>query len=268
MKLIGSLLAFAAAATAYLVEYRWHDRRTAAHRRGRWALLTVVVLAGVHALVLVVLEQRDNDESHAVDTRDRQKLLDEVSELRQTLAPLAVVAQRAFPELGRDEALARLPTRISELETQVSDMRERGRKEDEDRTSAEERKKVPPQVTAGLSKHKDGYLVVVIQSANGIPFEASWMVTTTANRVVSGIMLGKEQMVPTANTRKWLFREDIQDSVVQDEFLELSLSWTSAHYDELQRPDELKGEVRQSYRYRNGELSYWEGSTPTPGAQQ
>ena len=94
---------------------------------------------------------------------------------------------------------------------------------------------------------KDKYGVVIL-AKNLVPFFARWVVVTKEDHVVSGVMMGEEELHPTPDRRTWRYRTNISIDEVEDDFVELRFRYRSAFSAEMGNPRYLKGEVIRAYR--------------------
>ena len=86
-----------------------------------------------------------------------------------------------------------------------------------------------------------GRTLLQITAKNDIEFNASWLVTTRNNTVVSPIMTSQFHVVPSA-TPVIKTPVTINDRVV-DDYIELRFHYQSIHSAELGNPEHLRGEI-------------------------
>ena len=118
-----------------------------------------------------------------------------------------------------------------------------------------------------------GKTLLQITAKNDIEFNASWLVTTRNNTVVSPIMTSQFHVVPSA-TPVIKTPVTINDDRVIDEYIELRFHYQSIHSAELGNPEHRRGEITLPYRYADGRvylptremLDYWRASHPTEPA--
>lgn len=121
-------------------------------------------------------------------------------------------------------------------------------------------KNTPPEVVVrlGTAANSNGQLtlgraLLEITSKNDIAYNASWLVTTREDRVVSGLMTDRVKIVPAA-TPVFKAPISIQADRVVDEYIELRLTYESVHSPELGNPPHLTRRVSQPYRYSDGRV--------------
>ncbi len=111
------------------------------------------------------------------------------------------------------------------------------------------RKLTPPELDADIAFAQDTLKhVIVIKSKNHIPFRADWMVTTTKNEVVSGVMLGEEEFLPDASRDKFVYDVKLQEDRIREDYLELRFRWRSAYYIEMGSLENLRGVLTKRYK--------------------
>ena len=133
----------------------------------------------------------------------------------------------------------------------------------------------PPQITVRLgtatSEGEDivGRTLLQVTARNDIEFNATWLVTTRNDTVVSPVMTSQFHVVPSA-TPVFKTPVTINDDRVVDEYIELSFRYESVHSAELGNPKHLRGEITLPFRYAEGRvyrptcemLDYWRASHP------
>ena len=147
---------------------------------------------------------------------------------------------------------------------------------------AEERAKhTPPDINVTLGtatangEYIDGRTLLQITTNNDVEFNASWLVTTLEDKVVSPIMTSKVRIVPAA-TPIITTPVTINDGRVIDEYIELRFRYESVHSPELGNPDHLRGKVSVPFRYAEGRvhfptramLDYWRARHPDDRSDQ
>lgn len=102
-----------------------------------------------------------------------------------------------------------------------------------------------------------------IDAQNKIPFKADWLVATKRNVVVSGILMAKQEIFPTEQKRRFLFKVSINDDKILDNYVELRFSFESLYSAELNNPAHLRGKIVKKYRYIDGIIFAWrDGHSP------
>jgi len=120
-------------------------------------------------------------------------------------------------------------------------------------SQAEEiRKQTCPLLDTHLAISDKGNYLVVIESLNLIPFKARWLIATEENKVVSGVMLGEQEIYPTQKNKKWQFKTDIDKNTVRNDYVELRLNYISVYAAELNYPSNLKGRIVKKYKLIEG----------------
>ena len=112
------------------------------------------------------------------------------------------------------------------------------------------------QVKLGNSS-KSGKTLLEVRAGNMVPFRARWSVSATGqeknrNELLSGIMLGWEEFVPTERKNRWLFPVNINRNKLHSGQIRLTFGYESEYYRELDRPGHLRGEIIQRYGYDDG----------------
>ncbi len=119
----------------------------------------------------------------------------------------------------------------------------------------------PPEFDVFLARSEpSSRIVIVIDTKNMIPFEARWTVLTKNNMLVSGLLLETPEIRPTKPGERISWPVNIHDAKVVDDYLELNFSFQSVYFEIEGRPDHLKGEITKSFTYKNGRISYANGS--------
>ena len=119
----------------------------------------------------------------------------------------------------------------------------------------------PPEFDVFLARSEpSGRIVIVINTTNLIPFTARWHVLTKNNALVSGLLLETPEIRPTKPGERISWPVTIQDAKVVDDYLELHFSFQSVYFEIEGRPDHLKGEITKFFTYKNGRISYANGS--------
>ena len=114
-----------------------------------------------------------------------------------------------------------------------------------------------------------GRTLLQVTAKNGIEFNATWLVTTRNDTVVSPIMTSQFHVVTSA-TPVFKTPVTINDDRVVDEYIELRFRYESVHSAELGNPEHLRGEITLPFRYAEGRvylptrelLDYWRASHP------
>ena len=124
------------------------------------------------------------------------------------------------------------------------------------RTEAERtRRLTPPSFTVSLRLgDRADQALLTVAALNDIPFNAHWVVVTTEDRVLSGVMLADERFVPNDSRKKWAYKVGISPTEIRDGFLEFRFRWESQYWAELGNPPALKGSITQRYRLQDGQL--------------
>jgi hypothetical protein len=111
------------------------------------------------------------------------------------------------------------------------------------------RKLTPPEVDADIALAQDARKhVIVIKCKNRIPFRADWMINTTKDEVVSGVMLREEEFLPDASRDEFTYNVKLQEDRIREDFLELRFRWRSAYYIEMGSPENLRGVLTKRYK--------------------
>lgn len=142
-------------------------------------------------------------------------------------------------------------------------------------------KTTPPEISVKLGTATSegenivGRTLLQVTPENDVEFNASWLVTTHNNTVVSAIMTAQFHIVPAATP---VFRTPvtINDEKVVDEYIELRFRYESVHSAELGNPDHLRGETRLPFRYAHGRvypptpemLDHWRRSLHEPPSRR
>ena len=129
-------------------------------------------------------------------------------------------------------------------------------------------KNTPPEMRVVLgtatSHGKDdlGSTLLEIRCKNEIPFNATWLVVTRENRLVSPFMTAPMKIVPEGTP---IFKIPIQikERNVVGEYIELRFTYDSIHSPELGNPPHLRGEITLPFRFFEGGV-YW----PTPAMME
>ena len=117
-----------------------------------------------------------------------------------------------------------------------------------------QRKNTSPLVEVRLGHlSSTGEIVLEVDVKNEIPFEASWLVTTTNNIVVSPIMTEKAKIIPQKEKR-FLYRVTINREKVTDNYIELRFSFKSMYAEELGNPSHLSGDHVRRYGFVDGRI--------------
>lgn len=121
------------------------------------------------------------------------------------------------------------------------------------KTKAEiDRKLTPPDIDADIALALDTKKYAILsKSKNLIPFKASWMALNDKKEVLSGIMLGEEDFVPDASRSEFIYKLEVQEDRIHDNYLELQFRWHSAFFAEMGNPEKLKGAFTKQYRLIN-----------------
>ena len=117
------------------------------------------------------------------------------------------------------------------------------------------RKNTSPIVAVRLGHlSSSGEKVIEIDVRNETPFEASWLVTTKNNIVVSPIMTEKTKIVPQKPNNPFLYKITINREKVIENYIELRFQYKSIYSEELGNPDHLSGEHVERYGFVNGRI--------------
>ena len=166
-----------------------------------------------------------------------------------TLARVATYVPYAFLLLGTAVAASGIYLK-SRIDDRVDDLRER---------ASAERKNTPPSLTARLGRNdSSGEILLEVQFTNDIPIEANWHVQTRGNELVTGWQTSPNELVPTEDRKRFLYRVSINNEKVLDHFIELVFRYRSAYSAELNNPPELGGKIFKKYKYMHGRLRHWE----------
>ena len=117
------------------------------------------------------------------------------------------------------------------------------------------RKNTSPIVDVRLGHlSSSGEKVIEMDVRNETPFEASWLVTTKNNIVVSPIMTEKAKIVPRKPQKRFLYRITINREKVIDNYIELRFQYKSIYAEELGNQAHLSGEHVKRYSFVNGRI--------------
>lgn len=131
----------------------------------------------------------------------------------------------------------------AKLESRIKALREQ---------AEQSRRRTPPKLDARLAISDKNNLFIVINSQNQIPFKAHWILTTEKDIVVSGVMLGDVELIPTPERNKWQYKQDIQTDGVKNNYVELSFDYESIYAAEYNHLEELRGSIVHKYRLIDG----------------
>ena len=101
---------------------------------------------------------------------------------------------------------------------------------------------------------KNGATLLEVRVGNMIPFRARWSVSAKGqernkNELLSGIMMGWEEFVPTEEVKRWLFPVSIHTTKLHSGQIQMEFRYESKYYRELNQPEHLKGKIVQRYGY-------------------
>jgi hypothetical protein len=120
-------------------------------------------------------------------------------------------------------------------------------------------KRTPPKMVAYLAKSEQtGELLVVIDAENLIPFRAHWAIVTERKAIVAGIMLQDQEIHPSDERRRFSAKAGINQDQIVNEYVELRFGYESLYSSELANPPELRGEIVQRYRLKQGNVYDWD----------
>lgn len=143
--------------------------------------------------------------------------------------------------------------RVAKTEEKVRNLQEKHVAQQEAEKEAEARRRTLPQMAVNLELQRGKFSVRIV-SLNLIPFECTWAVVTTNDRLVSGIMLGWQAVYSTERKKVFRFSENVQLQEVTDDYLELRFRYRSVFSAEQNYPESLQGEIIRKYRLANGIL--------------
>ena len=109
------------------------------------------------------------------------------------------------------------------------------------------------QVKLGNST-KNGATLLEVRASNMVPFRVRWSVSAKGqernkNELLSGIMMGWEEFVPTEQVKRWLFPVRVNKNKLHSGQIQMEFHYESKYYRELNRPGHLKGKIVQRYGY-------------------
>ncbi len=106
-----------------------------------------------------------------------------------------------------------------------------------------------------------GKKLLVMDTENTIPFRASWLIVTEKDQVVSPIMIGQEEIFPTEDNKRFSAEITINSDKVINQYIELRFQYESIYSGELNDPPHLRGTIRKEYRFVDGRILPWTGTS-------
>lgn len=130
-----------------------------------------------------------------------------------------------------------------------------GRVSELNSTAELERQNTRPLIDVQLARGETtGRLIIVIDAKNEIPFRADWLVVTTNDRLVSPLMMGKDEFFPTRKNQRFKFYVTLNNEKIVEDYIELRFRYESSFFRELGKPPHLKGEIVKRYRFLNSRI--------------
>ena len=269
VKLSGAALAFLIALFAYLLEFKWRDRRTKTNQHLRYLFFAAMCLALVSANAVVFVEHqeaqredralsglrnraRDEATSEKQARSERAELQRQLTLVEESLQPFVALAKKLYPAASEEEGLLLLTRRVTELESQIDELKQERQKKAELARAEAIRRRTPPLFDAFLARSEEGNYFVVIDSKNLIPFSAQWRLVTKRGRRVSGTMSESVEIHPTAERRRFQHQESLNLYKIVDGYVELRFDYESAFSPELGYPPELSGKLVRRYQLIHG----------------
>ena len=179
----------------------------------------------------------------------------ELERTQRMIAPVMRLAKQTFPSVGREEALRRLVSRVTELESQTSGLQSYKAGIEAEKHAAQLLRETPPDIEGWLERDPTGRLYVNIHAKNLVPFRVRYWVQTKDKTGPGGLMLESMDLYPTVEKTRWRFKHEIVPNKVIDGYLELSLKWSSVYSAELGNPPSHQGLYVRKYHYTSGDLT-------------
>ena len=209
---------------------------------------TAIATAIPHLLDIPELEKKVEDLETALKTSEIEN-----QKLETQLTPYKTVALELFGG-SEAEALSKLLFRFQDLEQNVAELEEIEKERKIEIAKLEQLKKTQPKLDAHLVERDDESWVVFIDFQTLVPIKARWSVVTKENKIVAPIMMGTEEIHPSEERTRFLYKIDVNPSEIVDEHMRFSFRWFSIFYEEQGKLDKLKGNITRLYKYRSGKL--------------